>query len=152
MTAKIFTSLLVLLLSQTMWAQTAFPKVINISNNSKVIEELSSVYKHSLFLASENDFVKTMENWKRALTDMEQYANEIDFDLKGVQMWMKIYWAKDGNIDHITYYLLDKSINIDTKELEAFLSSYIKNKKLPIKYEHKFSYDSRVVFPLYLMR
>lgn len=152
MTTKIFTCLLVLLLSQTAWTQKMLPKVVNISNNSKLLEELSSVYKHSLFLASDEDFVQTMKHWKQTLTDMEKYANEIDFDLKGVQMWMKVYWSKDGNIDHITYYLLDKSINIDTIELEAFLRSFIKNNKLPIKYEHKFSYDSRVMFPLYLMR
>lgn len=129
-----------------------FPKVINVSQNSTILEELSADYKGSLFLASDTNVVKTMQNWKHLLVNMETYAKDIDFDLKGVKFWVKIFWAKNGTIDHITYILSDSSININTIDLEAFLRSFMRNYKLPLNSRNKFSYDGRVMFPLYLMR
>lgn len=148
---KILTILGMLLWSSLLSAQSISP-VIDVSNDSKILEELSAEYKSSLFVASDADFVKTMENWKHTLTAIENYAEEIDFNLKGVKLWLKVFWAKDGQIDHITYYLSETSINIDRIDLEAFLRSFMRKYKLPQSYKQRFSYDARVTFPLYLMR
>ena len=129
-----------------------FPKVVNVAQHSEILEDLSANYKSSLFSASDADFIKTTKNWQQVLVGMEKYSEAIDFDLKGVKIWMKVFFAKDGNIDHITYILSEKSINIDTIELEAFLRSFMRNYKLSESHEQKFSYDARILFPLYLMR
>lgn len=152
MTNKFLILLLSLLWNATLWAQNDFPAVINVAQSSTVLEELSATYKSSLFAASDADFVQTMKHWKHLLVGMENYAKEIDFDLKGVKLWIKVFWAENGTIDHITYILSDTSININRVELEAFFKSFIKNYKLPLIYKNKFSYDARVIFPLYLMR
>lgn len=128
------------------------PRVVNVAKNSTILEELSADYKGSLFLASDTNVVKTMKNWKHLLVGMETYANKINFNLKGVKFWIKVFWAKNGTIDHITYILSDTSININTIDLEAFLRSFMRNYKLPMNALNKFSYDGRVMFPLYLMR
>ena len=93
-----------------------------------------------------------MQNWKHLLTAMELYAKQINFNINGVSLWMKIFWAKDGKIEYITYYLSDKSTNINQENFEAFLRSFMRNYELPQTYKTGFAYDSRVVFPLYLMR
>ncbi|BDS14680.1 hypothetical protein [Aureispira anguillae] len=149
----LLTILFIGLLNANLSAQTnTYPKVLNVSKSSTVLEELSADYKSSLFLASDSDVVKTMQNWKRFLVTMEKYAEEIDFNIKGVKVWIKVFWAENGTIDHLTYILSDTSINIDLRDLEAFFRSFIKNYKLPISYRNKFSYDARIMFPLYLMR
>lgn len=127
-------------------------RVINISNDSKILEFLSAEYKNSLFTASDTNFVKTMQNWKHLLTAMELYAKQINFNVNGVHLWLKVFWAKDGTIEYITYYLLDKSVNINQEDFEAFLRSFMRNYELPQTHKTGFSYDSRVVFPLYLMK
>jgi len=129
-----------------------FPKVVNVAQNSAILEDLSTIYKGSLFSASNADFIKTTKNWHQVLIGLEKYSEKIDFDLKGVKIWIKVFFAKDGNIEHITYILAETSINIDTIELEAFLRSFMKNYKLPESHEQNFSYDARIQFPLYLMR
>jgi hypothetical protein len=129
-----------------------FPQVVDVSQRSEMLEDLSTSYKSSLFSASDADFIKTTKNWQHVLVGIEKYAEEIDFDLKGVKIWIKVFFAKDGNIDHITYILSETSINIDTVDLEAFFRSFIRNYKLPEVHEQKFSYDARIMFPLYLMR
>lgn len=149
----LFSIILFCLISNNLLAQgNELPKVINVSQNSSILEQLSSDYKGSLFLASDTNVVKTMQNWKHLLVGMENYAEEINFNLKGVKFWIKVFWAKNGTIDHITYILSDTSINIDVIDLEAFLRSFMRNYKLPLNNRSKFSYDGRVMFPLYLMR
>lgn len=149
----LITFLLTFSLGTHLFAQKSnFPKVMNVAQNSEILEDLSATYKSSLFSASDADFIKTTKNWHHLLIGLEKYAEEIDFDLKGIKVWIKVFFAKDGNIDHITYILSETSINIDSIELEAFLRSFIKNYKLPISHEQKFAYDARVRFPLYLMR
>lgn len=145
--------LLIFCFGQQLLAQNDnLPKVVNVAKNSKILEDLSSTYKSSLFSASDADFIKTTKNWQKVLVGIEKYAEEIEFDLKGVKIWIKVFFAKDGNIEHITYILAEDSINIDTIELEAFLRSFMKNYKLPELHNQKFSYDARILFPLYLMR
>lgn len=149
----LITFLLTFCLGNHLFAQKSdFPKVVDVSQRSEILEDLSSSYKSSLFSASDADFIKTTKNWQHVLVGIEKYAEEIDFDLKGVKIWIKVFFAKDGNIDHITYILSETSINIDTIDLEAFFRSFIRNYKLPEVHEQKFSYDARIMFPLYLMR
>ncbi|MGH1337133.1 MAG: hypothetical protein ACRBFS_13500 [Aureispira sp.] len=126
----------------------ALPKVINVAQNSAVLEELSNQYQSSLFSASDTNFVTTINNWRGFIQSIEQYAEDIDFDIKGVKVWVKVFWAKDGNVDYIAYVLSDRSINIDIIEWEAFLRSFMRNNKLALKYKRGFTYDGRMMFPL----
>lgn len=132
----------------TIKAQQPLPKVINVAQNSAVLDKLSTQYQSSLFSASDTNFVTTINNWRNFLLSMEQYSETIDFDIKGIKVWLKVFWAKDGNIDHIAYILSDRSINIDLVEWEAFLRSFMRNNKLAIKHKRSFTYDGRLMFPL----
>lgn len=149
----LITFLLVFSLGTHLFGQkNNYPQVVNVAQRSELLEELSTDYKSSLFSASDADFIKTTKNWQHVLMGVEKYAEEIDFDMKGVKIWIKVFFAKDGNINHITYILSETSINIDTIELEAFFRSFMKNYKLPVSHDQKFAYDARIQFPLYLMR
>lgn len=127
------------------------PKVIDVSQSDQQLEVLSGQYKSSLLTAADTNLTTMMNTWKHCLTAIEFYADKIKFDIKGVKMWMKIFWAKDGKIDHIAYYLQDNSINISKTDFEAFLASFSRNYQLPLTHKHRFSYSSRLQFPMYLM-
>lgn len=147
---KILTLLFLYLLLGNTVAQNS-KRVFNVNNDSKILEELSAEYKNSLFTASDTSFVKTAKNWKHTLAAMERYAQQINFNINGINMWIKVFWAEDGTIEYIAYYLSEKSINMNQVDFEAFLRSFMRNYQLPQTYRTKFSYDSRVMFPLYMM-
>ena len=141
-------------LTCSLWINTAVgqynqvPKIIEGTQNGPLLEELNGQYKASLFSASERDFAKTIHNWRLFLLSMQEYAASINFDLKGVKIWLKVYWAKDGSIEHMAYILSDRSINVDPSDLEGFLRSFMRNYKLPLVHKQRFAYDSQVLFPL----
>lgn len=126
----------------------SIPPIINGVQNGPLLDELSGQYQSSLFSASNADFAQTVHNWRLFLLSMQEYAASIDFDIKGVKVWLKIYWAKDGSIDHIAYILSDRSININPQDWEAFLRSFMRNYKLPITHIKPFSYENPISFPL----
>jgi len=144
-------ALLFTLLGGLSYAQE-LPTVINVKSNTSILEELSAKYRSSLFSASDKDINETSKNWKHLLSAMELYGKQISFEIKGVRIWIKVFWAKSGKIDFITYYLLDKSKNVDKAELEAFLKSFTNNYELPVSHNSRFSYAGRVQFPVYMMR
>lgn len=131
----------------TLHAQS-IPKVINGAQHGPLLDELSGQYPSSLFSASNTDFAQTVHNWRLFLLSMQEYAASIDFDLKGVKVWLKIYWAKDGSIDYIAYILSDRSININPQDWEAFLRSFMLNYKFPITHTKRFAYENPTSFPL----
>ena len=143
-----FCSVLAMVLLATTLSAQSIPKIIDGAQNGPLLEELNSTYKASLFSASEADFAKTIHNWRLFLLSMQEYAESIDVDLKGVKVWLKIYWAKDGSIDHIAYMLSDRSININPQDWEAFLRSFMRNHKIPLMHKQRFSYENPVSFPL----
>lgn len=145
--------LLTLCFASILWTAAAqqpqgVPPILDGSKYGPVLEELSGVYKSSLFSASNADFAQTVHNWRLFLLSMQEYAESIDYDIKGVKVWLKIYWAKDGSIDHIAYILSDRSININPVEWEAFLRSFMRNYKLPVTHTQRFAYDGQTLFPL----
>ncbi len=131
----------------TLQAQSV-PKIIDGTQNGPLLEELNGIYKSSLFSASEADFAQTVHNWRLFLLSMEAYAASINFDLKGVKVWLKVYWAKDGSIDHMAYILSDRSININPQDWEAFLRSFMRNNKIALPHKQRFAYENPVAFPL----
>jgi hypothetical protein len=151
--------LFVVFVTSTTWIQAqdeatqqVWPPVINVAQNSAALDALSNTYQSSLFSASNADFRETVNNWSIFLRSMEQYAEEIDFDIKGVKVWMKVFWAKDGSVNHLAYALSDRSININLTEWEAFLRSFIRNRKMALQHSKGFTYDGRIMFPLSYQR
>ena len=81
------------------------------------------------------------------LSEMEAYAGNIDFDLNGVKIWLKVFWNANGTIDHLSFYRKPNSRNVDVDELKAFLSSFINHYQMPINTTVKFTHNGSAQFP-----
>jgi hypothetical protein len=86
-------------------------------------------------------------NWIQLLSDMEGMAEEIDFDLKGIKIWINLFWNPDGTIHHIVYYPKPNSKNMEYEELSAFFSYFIRNYEGRIDYTSPFSHYGSASFP-----
>lgn len=135
--------------AQTM-AQEAMPKVFLMGENEKGYEQLTQDYAQSLLEVCDNNMEMAFENWLEMVKEMEQYAQKIKFDLKGVKLRLHVFWSPEGKIDHMGYLLRSDSRNINTAELSAFLSSFINRYKFAKTSDKKFSHYTGATFPTFV--
>lgn len=124
------------------------PKVFILGEYEKDYEKLQAQYGSSLLSICEYDPERTFISWAQFLIDMEDYSESINYDLKGVKMWIEVYWLPNGSLKHIAYALKPQSRNVETKELSAFLSSFINHYKPRFQPNKKISHSAHAFFPL----
>jgi len=109
----------------------------------------SLMHEHEALLLSEcdNDMPIAFEKWLSMLKEMEAYSEIVEYDLKGIKMWLNIFWDKDGSINHIVYHLKPNSRNIDLEELTGFFASFMSNYRFPLITDEKFSHYGSAAFP-----
>lgn len=117
-------------------------------------ENLKKQYQQSLLQACDNRIEKASGKWLQLLKAMEDYSKTIDFDLKGLKLWLHVFWAADGSIEHIGFFLRPDSRNLDLKELKAFFTSFLNQggHQTEVETVGKFAKYARASFPVYSQR
>lgn len=123
------------------------PKVFLIGEYPEEFELASIEYKLHLLEACAQDMDRAYYKWQSMLIEMEDYAKALEFEIRGVKMWIKFFWAANGKIDHIAYHLKPKSRNVDKDRLTAFLMSFMDQYEFPLTAKEKFSNYSTATFP-----
>jgi len=131
------------------WQKSKHPAVFLIEQESDAFEELSLRYENNLISACDNDMDSAYKNWIKMLKEMEKFSEDRNFDIKGVKLWIKIFWSNDGTLDHIAYYLRPNSRNIDTDALTIFFKDFVRFYRFPINTDYEFSHYSSASFPVY---
>lgn len=128
---------------------TTMPKVFVLGYNESAYDHLSVEYQASLIEVNDEDSDQAQKMWTTMIVEMEAYADMLEFDIKGVKMWMHVFWNEKGEIKHIGFYLKPTSRNIDANELTSFLMDFMNNYYVPRDFESKFSHysGSGVAFP-----
>ena len=124
------------------------PKVFILGEYEKDFEKLQSQYSTSLLSICGYNPETTFDKWAQFLIDMEDYSESINYDLKGITMWIEVFWLLNGSVRHIAYALKPQSRNVDTKELSGFMSSFIGHYKPRFQPNRKISHSSHAFFPL----
>lgn len=115
------------------------PKVFLLGEYNSAYEKLHNSHPTSLFEFCNNNPDEAFDKWARFLIGMEIYAESINYDIKGVKMWIEVCWENDGKLKYIAYAPKPESRNIDTKELSGFMSSFSNH------YNPQFSPGKRIV-------
>ncbi len=123
------------------------PKVFLIGEYEDQYGLLYETYHDILLSVCHDDMNLAFDRWMYMITEMEEYAQSIDFDLDGVKVWLKIFWAADGTIDHISFFRKPNSRNVDTSELSAFLSSFMNHFQMPIESKVRYTHNGSAQFP-----
>ncbi|MBK8053339.1 MAG: hypothetical protein IPK35_08730 [Saprospiraceae bacterium] len=144
-----------LMMSELMQAQTLkalqdkATKVYFIGEDEKEYEKLVKNYNSLLFTVCENKMEKAYDSWSLLLKDIDDYASKQNFDLKGVKLWLNVFWDKDGSIDFIVFYPKPNSKNINYDQLKIILIDFGKSYQSPLKYTSTFSHYGSASFPLF---
>jgi len=88
-------------------------------------------------------------HWLLMLHDMEIYAEAEDFDIKGIKIWLNVFWDAEGSIDKIVYYPKPNSRNTDFSQLTLFLEKFVLQYEFPLDYNSCFSHYGSATFPTF---
>lgn len=124
-------------------------KVFYIGEDEKEYEKLVKNYSTLLFTVCENNMEKAYDSWSMLLKDIEDFATKQNFDLKGVKLWLNVFWDKDGTIDCIVFYPKPNSKNLNYDQLKSILTAFGKSYQSPLKYSSTFSHYGSASFPIF---
>lgn len=127
-------------------------KVFLIGEDQKSFEKLSLEYQDLLLTACDDDMEDAFMKWMQMLRDIEAYSEDLDYDIKGVKMWLKVFWGPEGTIRHIAYFLKPNSRNINIDQLTAFFKSFISQYKFPVVHSESYSHYGSAAFPTFPRR
>lgn len=130
----------------------ALPKVFLLGEEEQVYETLTRDYNETLLSACDGNMELAVEKWLGMMQEMESYAKKIRYELKGIKMWVHVFWDTDGSVKHIGFRLRPDSRNVRPEELGAFLSSFMNKYKFPVAYGQKYSHYVGVTFPTFVER
>lgn len=129
------------------------PAVFLLGENEDSYEVATQTYSKTLLEVCSNDMKGAFDHWINMMKDMESFAERIKFDVKGVKVWMHVFWNEQGSIDHIGYFLRPDSRNIKTNELSAFFKAFMNQyETFPLKSDRKFSHYTGATFPTFVER
>jgi len=123
--------------------------VFYIGEDEHNYEKLVQNYNKLLFTVCDNNMDQAFEYWSVLLKDIEDFAIKSDIDLKGVKLWMNVFWSNDGKIDHIVFYPKPNSKNLDYDAVKVMLKKFVDTYQSPIKYSTKFSHYGSAAFPVF---
>ncbi len=135
--------------SQPIQTDSIAPKAFLIGEYEQAFEQLLNEHQTLLLTACNDDMNVAFEKWRDMVVAMESHSDVVNFDLKGVKLWLNIFWKEDGSIRHIAFYPKPNSRNVDTDKLTLFLMSFINNYQFPLKVGKKFSHYGVASFPTF---
>jgi hypothetical protein len=139
------------LIDQSQIKELTLPKVFQIGEYEEQYGLLYEIYHDILLTVCNDDMNLAFDKWMNMISEMEAYANKIDFDLNGVKIWLKVFWNEDGTIRYLSYYRKPNSRNIDPAELSAFLSSFMNVYQMRVKSTVKYTHNGSAQFPTALI-
>ena len=128
------------------------PSVFLLGEDEEVYEKLTSAFPRSLIAVSNNDIEVALKNWLQLMTRIDEYSRSINFEIKGMKLWMHVFWNEDGSIAHIGFFFLPDSRNFKEDEVRAFFSGFIRQYKPVLKSDRKFNHYTSVSFPVLTQR
>lgn len=148
----LFFILLVFLSACTGFTQELGPevstKVSFIGENEKEDEQLMLYCSTPLLSVTYNSMDEAYDIWTNMLASMTTKAGDQGLDIKGVKIWINLFWEADGSIKKIVYYPKPKSKNMDFEQLTIFFQTFAEDYNLDIDYESCFSHHGTASFPV----
>ena len=120
-----------------------------IGENEEHFESLVVEHSEQLLNVCNNSMDKAYVSWVSLLKDLEGFADDRKFDLKGTKIWINIFWNADGSIRNIVYYPKPNSKNMDFALLSDFLSDFAASYQFTLTNENPFSHYGSASFPTF---
>lgn len=134
-------------------AQTArVPEVFLIGQYEDQYLLLAQEYTQPFLDVYNNDIDLAFKAWSELMMDVEDYAADLSFDLKGVKLWLNIWFHADGTVGHLAYFPKPNSRNVPEEQLTAFFKSFVRQYHLPKSSDKAFQHSASASFPTFFHR
>ncbi|WP_235296700.1 hypothetical protein [Portibacter marinus] len=131
-------------------SSTEVPTTFLISEDDFAYGELVSNTPTSLLEVCDDAMNIAYKKWIYMLADMEDQAVEEGFEIRGLKIWINVFWNADGSIDHIVYYPKPNSKNIEYKDFTKFLNRFAEKHRMDIKSDVNFAHYGSASFPTFV--
>ncbi len=127
----------------------SLPSVFMIGENEAEYEVLVSTCNDPLLSVCNDSMDEAYKKWLGLLSDMEKYAESKDFDIRGIKIWLNVFWNTDGSIKHLVYYPKPNSRNMDFELLSDFLVTFQSEYNMDFTNQKCFSHYGSAAFPTF---
>ena len=131
---------------------SALPEVFLIGEYEDQYPELSIQHPKVFMSVFNNDIDLAYKGWSEFLMDVEDYAADINFDIKGVKLWINLYFNADGTIAHLAFFPKPNSRNVPQEHLVAFFKNFVRQYHFPEQAEEGFQHSTGASFPTFFNR
>ncbi len=138
--------------AQTADLSPGIPEVFLIGQYEDSYFDLSQQHPIPLLSIYNDNIDRAYKGWSEFLMDIEDYAADLDFDIKGAKLWLNVYFNPDGSIANLAFYPKPNSRNIQEAHLVAFFKSFVNGYKYPEAEEQGFQHSASASFPTFFHR
>ncbi len=131
---------------------SSLPIVFRIGEHQEAYEALIDAQEQTLLEACDKDVKLAYNKLFSSFREMETVAARSQFDIKGVKLWLHLFWNADGSIAHLGYHLRPNSRNVKRADLEAFLLRFVRYYHFPLVSDVPYALYTSVAFPLYAIK
>lgn len=125
------------------------PEVFLIGDHEERYQTLSQQHPETFMSVFNNDIDKAYKGWSDLLMDIEDYAAQIQFDLRGIKLWINLYFDPDGSISHLAFFPKPNSRNVPDEHLMAFFKSFVHTYHFPETSDLGFQHSASASFPTF---
>ena len=127
----------------------SLPDVFMIGQNELLYEGLVTKCNYPLLTVCQDSMDLAYTKWMEMLSNMEDFAEQSEFDIKGIKIWLNVFWDEDGNIDHLVYFPKPNSRNMDFSQLTKFFYKFIESYKMDKLSSKCYSHYGSATFPTF---
>jgi len=138
--------------SQSYVQSSGLPEVFLIGEHEDHYLELSQQHPGSLMALYHNDIDQAYKGWSDFLMDVEDYALDVNFDLKGVKLWLNIYFNADGTISNLAFFPKPNSRNVPNEQLVGFFKNFVRQYHFTESTDAGFQHSASASFPTFFHR
>lgn len=131
---------------------TGLPEVFLIGEHEDRYLELSEQHPGMFMTVFNNNLDQAYKGWSEFLMDIEDYAADLKFDIKGAKLWMNIYFNPDGTISNLAFFPKPNSRNIPEEQLTAFFKNFVRQYRFLETSDKGFQHSASASFPTFFHR
>ena len=129
--------------------ESAYPQVFLIGEYEDAFKKLMPEHPQLLLSVCGDDMDFAYEKWLDMLVAIEDFAKEVAYDIRGLKVYLYVFWNADGSIEHLAFYPKPNSRNVPVKELTAFFKEFSREYRFNIETDSGFSHYGSATFPTY---
>ena len=127
----------------------ALPTVFVLGDFEASYETLVEGYQRSLLEACDCGQKEAFGKWIGMLNELDVYARKQNVDIRGVKLWLHVFFEADGSVEHIAYHLRPNSRQLDDATLAPLLEGFAGQYTFPVTGEEGFAHYSTGAFPVF---